>query len=417
MLIIVTAGAAFLSPGGMEAKGSEKLYWGSTLLIAAGAMGAFLSTDLFFFYAFHELALIPTFLMIGKLGHGEDRVDVAWRATLYLGLGSLVLLGGLLGVVFATGGTTFDIRSLQELAQSGAISVEAQRWLFPVVFLGFGVLVSLFPFHSWAAPAYAAAPTPVAMLHAGVLKKFGLYGLLRVAWPMLPEGVAMWENWVMVLLLGNVIYIGLITISQDRLDRMLGYSSVMHMGYVFLGLISFNALGISGAIVLLFAHGVSTALLFGLCGQMRQSYPTLDMRFIGGQGKQVPSLCFLYLLAAFAALGLPGFANFSSELLVFLGGFKNYEGGSFEWLQWTTVVALWGVVISAVYLLRSVRKLFHGENPGEENMRDLGVSTVVPAALLVAVLLAVGIRPSLLLDLIPDVVEGIVTHATTLTSS
>ena len=138
------------------------------------------------------------------------------------------------------------------------------------VFIGFGILVSLFPFHSWAAPAYAAAPTSVAMLHAGVLKKFGLYGILRIAMPMLPEGFKAWEGLILVLILGNIIYVGLVTISQSRLDKMLGNSSVMHMGYAFLGIACFNQIGWSGAVLMMFAHGISIALLFALCGSLRE---------------------------------------------------------------------------------------------------------------------------------------------------
>lgn len=402
---LVTFAAVVMSPAANESRGQSPLYWACTLLISAGALGAFVSTDLFFLFAFHELALIPTFLMIGKLGHGEDRIDVAWRVTIYLGLGSLVLLGGLLALVSLLGGTTFDVQTLTEMARSGGLSGEAQRWLFPLLLIGFGSLASLFPFHSWAAPAYAAAPVPVAMLHAGVLKNFGLYGLIRVALPMLPEGMEMWSHWVMVLLLGNILYIGLITVSQDRMDRMLGYSSVMHMGYVFLGIVSLNQLGVSGAILLMFAHGLSTALLFGLCGEMRTRYPSLDMRFMGGQAMKTPILCFSFGLAAFASIGLPGFANFASELMVFFGAFQGFKGLAWGWIEWTTVLALWGVVISAVYMLRAIRNLFHGENPGLHELGELPLRCVVPVALLLSVLLAVGISPSLLLDLLPAAVR------------
>lgn len=405
---LVTVAAVVMSPAAAEARGQHRFYWVCSLLISAGALGAFVSTDLFFLYAFHELALIPTFLMIGKLGHGEDRVDVAWRVTLYLGLGSLVLLAGLLALVNALGGSTFDVKALTDLARAGGIPAETQRWLVLLLLIGFGSLISLFPFHSWAAPGYAAAPVPVAMLHAGVLKKFGLYGLIRIVLPMLPEGLHMWSHWIMVLLLGNILYIGLIAVSQDRLDRMLGYASVMHMGYIFLGIISLNQIGLSGAVLLMFAHGLSTAVLFGLCGEMRTRYPSLDMRFIGGQAMKAPVLCFTFGLAAFASIGLPGFANFASELMVFFGAFRTFTGGAWGWFEWTTALALWGVVISAVYMLRAVRNLFHGANPGQHELGELPGRCVMPAAMLLSVLVAVGVSPSLLLDLIPGSLKWIV---------
>src|SRR5439155_25748165 len=186
---------------------------------------------------------------------------------------------------------------------------EAQRHIYFLLLIGFGILVSLFPFHTWAPEAYASAPAPAAMLHAGVLKKFGLYGLLRLAIPWLADGARHWTGLLMVLLLGNIIYIGLATIGQKRLDWMLGYSSVMHMGYIFLGIASANILGITGAAILMFAHGLSIALLFGLTGEIRKRVPSLDFDAMGGLAKAMPLAAFAFGLAVFSAIGLPGFAN------------------------------------------------------------------------------------------------------------
>ncbi len=400
--VIVTLCAVWLSPPASELGEHEKLYYICPLLIAAGALGAFLSTDLFFFYAFHELALIPTFLMIGMLGHGSDRVNVAWRITIYLGVGSMVLLAGLLALLIGLGGETFDMRELQTLADSGIIGAESQKWIFGTLLIGFGILISLFPFHSWAAPAYAAAPTPVAMLHAGVLKKFGLYGLLRVAVPMLPEGMEAWTNVILILLLGNILYIGFVTISQNRIDRMLGYSSVMHMGYVFLGIVANNVIGLNGAILLMFAHGVGIALLFGLTGQLRQQLPTLNWETLGGLGKNAPFYCFAFGIAAFASIGLPGFASFTSEVMVFFGGFKEFDG-EFKLIHWTTILAIWGVVISAVYMLRGFRNVFLGQSLESRQLSDPTLLSVrVPICFLIAVLIGVGVFPSVLLDLLKN---------------
>src|SRR5207237_10352708 len=214
----------------------ERAFYACLLFISAGAIGAFGSIDLFFFYAFHELALIPTFLLIGIWGTGNRSV-AAWKITIYLTLGSFVLLIGLILLYQSVPASarTFDIRELQAATVAHAIAAPAQRHIYLLLLIGFGVLISLFPFHSWAPEAYASAPAPVAMLHAGVLKKFGLYGLLRLAIPMLPDGAHYWMYLLVILLLGNIIYIGLVTIAQKRLDWMLGYSSVMHIGYIFLG--------------------------------------------------------------------------------------------------------------------------------------------------------------------------------------
>ena len=231
------------------------------------------------------------------------------------------------------------------------------------------------------------------MLHAGVLKKFGLYGLLRVAMPMLPEGAQMeWvQNLILLLLLGNVLVIGLVTIGQRRLDGMLGSSSVMHMGFVFLGIASYNAIGISGAILLMFAHGISIALLFALCGELRDRVGTTEFGRLGGLAKSAPFLALTFGFAAFASIGLPGFANFASEILVFFGGFRDYNPAEgFSRLQWTTVFALWGVVISAVYMLRAYRSIFQGELVPNRTLTDPPLLQRIPIVLLIAVLLVVG---------------------------
>ncbi|MEM6278920.1 MAG: NADH-quinone oxidoreductase subunit M [Verrucomicrobiota bacterium] len=390
-------------------KGSPKLFYLSLLLIGGGAIGAFTSTDLFFFYAFHELALIPTFLMIGIFGSGENRVRTAWTITIYLGVGSLILLVGLIMAVFALGSSTFDIPTLIADAKNPDLAIAAgtQIWIFVFLLIGFGILVSLFPFHSWAAPAYAEAPAAVAMLHAGVLKKFGLYGLIRVAMPIVPEGMQALLNVVLVLLLGNIIYIGLVTVAQKKLDRMLGYSSVMHMGYVFLGLATMNQIGVSGAVLLMFAHGVSIALLFALCGWIREKYGTVSFEDLGGIASHLPKLGLLFAFAAFASAGLPGFANFAAEVAVFFGAFKE-TGESLGWLQWTTIIALWGVVISAVYMLRAFRNLFLG-TPEEKMAKptDMTLAGRLPYFLLLATLIAVGFVPELLNQFIRPAVEGL----------
>jgi NADH-quinone oxidoreductase subunit M len=398
LLTVIVTLAAVLS--GQAPAGREKLYYGSSLLISGGALGAFAATDLFFFYAFHELALIPTFLMIGMLGRGERRA-AAWKITIYLGLGSIVLLAGLVWLANLTG--TYDMGKM--VCAANTIDPTAQKWIAALLLVGFGTLVSLFPFHSWAAPAYASAPAPTAMLHAGVLKKFGLYGLLRVAIPLVPDGLQARLTPLLVLLLGNVLWVGFVTLSQKRLDGMLGNSSVMHMGYIFLAiaaLIAFpaNPLAAPAAIVLMFAHGVSIALLFGLADGIERATGTLDLSDMGGLAKSAPKLAFIFGIAAMAAIGLPGLANFSGEILVFLAAFKTYDGQSgLGPVQVACIFSLWGVVVSAVYMLRAYRNIFQGPCVNATAAApDLTLSQRIPAALLVLVLLAVGLYPNILLN-------------------
>ncbi len=382
---------------------SPSAFYACLLLISGGALGAFLSIDLFFFYAFHELALIPTFLLIGIWGSG-NRYAAAWKVTIYLATGSFILLLGLILLYRSVpeAARSFDFRALQASAAAGQIGGDAQRQIYFLVLIGFGILISLFPFHTWAPEAYASAPAPAAMLHAGVLKKFGLYGLLRLAVPLLPEGARHWTWLLIILLLGNIIYVGLVTLAQKRLDWMLGYSSVMHMGYIFLGIAAANVAGRNGAAILMFAHGLSIALLFGIAGEIRRRTGTLVLADLGGLAKIMPFAGLAFGIGAFAAIGLPGFANFSAEVMVLFGAFRNgADFQQFHTFQIATVLALWGIVISAVYMLRAYRAAFMG--PLNETLAQLPVPAPtprLPVALLVAVSLWVGFFPQSFVRLI-----------------
>ena len=408
LLSVIVTLAALLS--GKAPEGRETLYYGSSLLISAGAIGAFAATDLFFFYAFHELALIPTFLMIGILGRG-DRKEAAWKITIYLGLGSIILLAGLVWLANLAG--TYDIPTMLNAAKEGSLKIDAasQKSIAALLIVGFGVLVSLFPFHSWAAPAYASAPAPTAMLHSGVLKKFGLYGLLRLAIPLVPEGLNAWLVPLCVLLLGNILWVGFVTISQKRLDGMLGNSSVMHMGYIFLAIAALAAAKANGqindlaqpaAVLLMFAHGISIAMLFGLADRIERNTGTLELSELGGLAKSAPGLAFLFGMVGMASIGLPGLANFAGEVMVFLSSFRNYTpAAGLGPVQITCILAIWGVVISAIYMLRAYRRIFQGESVrATDGAADLTFADRLPALILAVALLAVGLCPNLLLCLL-----------------
>lgn len=409
---IVTLAAIWVTP---QVQKMENVFYACLLFISAGALGAFSSTDLFFFYAFHELALIPTFLLIGIWGYGE-RQSVAWKITIYLALGSFVLLIGLIGLYqsVAPGDRTFSIPELQQLAAQHKLATTHANCIYLFLLIGFGILISLFPFHTWAPQAYASAPTPASMLHSGVLKKFGLYGLLRVALPLLPDAAKHWSNLLLILLIGNIIYVGLATIGQKRLDLTLGYSSVMHMGYIFLGIAAMNTIGLSGAALLMFAHGLSIAALFALTGHVRQQTGgNLVYSELGGLARVAPFLGFSFGLAAFASIGLPGFANFASEILVFFGAFKHEAVaghcpiGSY---RIAVILALWGVVISAVYMLRAYRAVFMGDiNKRWNGLQDIAPHLRWPVILLLATLLVAGFYPQLFLKLLTPSVQAFLT--------
>ncbi|MEJ5236811.1 MAG: NADH-quinone oxidoreductase subunit M [Limisphaera sp.] len=375
------------------------------LLMVGGILGAFASLDLFFFYFFHELALVPTFLMIGMWGRGPDRAAAAFQMTLYLTAGALLALVGLVALYLQVPPElrTFDIPTLTRYFSDHPLPSSVQAWIYPMLLFGFGILVSLWPFHSWAPPGYAAAPTATAMLHAGVLKKFGLYGLLRVGQPWLPDAAADWMPVVAWLALGNLLYAGWVAMRQQDLGRLLGYASVAHMGFVFLGLTAGNALGLTGAVVVMVAHGLLAALSFAVAGHLHQQAGTLEIRRFGGLGRSMPFAGATLTMAALAGCGLPGFANFIGEVTVFLGAWQVQE------LRAVTVGALWAaLVVGAVYMLRAVRAVVHGPVPaaGQLGQDIQGWSGRWPYALLLAGLLCFGWLPQILVGKVePAVVK------------
>ena len=372
-------------------------YYANILFISAGVVGAFASIDLFFFYMFHELALIPTFLLVGIWGTG-DRQSAAWKATIYLVVGSFILLLGLIGLYLSMpqGARTFDLRQVVEAAGSGAL--HGSVWVYLMLVMGFGILVSLFPFHTWAPQLYASAPTPAAMLHSAVLKKFGLYGLLRLAQPVFPHAAAQCANLLLILLIGNIIYVGYVTVAQRKLNWMIGYLSVMHMGYIFLGIVSLNILGLSGAALMLFAHGLSVAALWVLCGAVRERTGTLEFSELGGLGRAVPVLGLLFGFVAMASVSLPGFASFPAELLIFFGAFARAYSQGQPAFYVAVVLSLWSVVISAVIVLRAYREIFMGPLPARwSKLAPFCGAPRVVVTILVMAMLIVGCYPAILM--------------------
>jgi NADH-quinone oxidoreductase subunit M len=409
LFLSVTVSLAAVSVARAPAN-NPRWFYASLLFISAGLIGAFASVDVFFFYMFHELALIPTFLLIGIWGSG-DRQAAAWKATIYLATGSFILLLGIIGLylIQPDGVRSFDLRQIVALAEAGLIPDSLPVYL--LLLLGFGILVSLFPFHTWAPQAYASAPAPASMLHAGVLKKFGLYGLIRLAVPVLPESVQALAPVLLILLVGNILYVGYVTIAQRKLDWMLGYSSVMHMGYIFLGFVALDTISLTGASLMMLSHGLTIAVLFALCGEIRERTGTLDFSELGGIARVTPKLGLLFGFAAMASVGLPGFVGFAGELLVFFGSFlggqslmglqNGKEIFAFNGFQMATICAVWGIVISAIYMLRAYRRVFMGPLPERwSRLPDIAGFPRATVVLLIGIMLVFGFFPQILVNLV-----------------
>lgn len=373
--------------------GAERLNLYLTLLLVmqGGLMGAFASIDIYFFYFFHELALIPTFLMVGIWG-GRDRNYAAMKMTIYLTAGAMLSLAGLIAIYLKSGAESFDLINLRLALAEAPMRGTTQGAIFGLLLFGFGILVSLWPFHTWAPLGYGAAPSSAAMLHAGVLKKFGIYGLIQIALPLLPAGAGGWTQVLAWLALGNVLVIGFVTMDQRDLKQLIGYSSVMHMGYGFLGVACLSALGAGGVVLLMVAHGLSVALLFLLATSIHHRTQTFELGAMGGLAQKAPVLAAFFTAATLAAIGLPGFANFWGELIIFVALWK--------FSPWMTAAAVAGVVISAVYGLRAVARVCFGPPTAEfaavaaaRPPADLCWSERVPALILLAALFFLGFWP------------------------
>ncbi len=389
--------------------GAERLktYVMLLLVMQGGLMGVFASVDVFFFYFFHELALIPTFIMVGVWG-GRDRSYAAMKMTIYLTVGAMVSLLGLIVLYVKSGAQSFNLIELRTYLAANPLPQTLQENIFGLLLFGFGVLVSLWPLHTWAPLGYGAAPSSNAMLHAGVLKKFGLYGLIQVALPLVPAGL---EHWACVLAwlaaIGNVLIVGFITIAQRDLKQMVGYSSVMHMGYAFLGIAAGTTLGVGGVVMMMVAHGLSVALLFLLSTSIHHRTQTFAMDEMGGLATHTPVLAAFFVAASFASVGLPGFANFWGELTIFVA--------LWEYSPALTAVAVAGVIITAIYTLRACARVFFGPATAElaavtakTPPVDLRWSEKIPALVLFAALLLIGLWPKSVSDAIDDALPHVV---------
>ncbi len=392
-MLVLTAVVLFTGVLTMwELERRVKEYFALTFLLVAGVYGVFMSMDLFFIFVWYDVSLFPMYPLIAIWG-GTRKEYGAMKLTLYLLAGSALILPGILYLWVLGGAGSFDLFELQRIG----FTVEAQRIAFVLLYLGFGILAGVWPFHTWSPVGHVAAPTAVSMIHAGVLMKLGAYGILRVGMTLCPEGLVYWADLMALLATIGIVYGAFVGLAQTDLKYVIGYSSVSHMGIVGLGLATMTVDGINGAVFQMFSHGIMTALFFSAVGYIYDRTHTKMIPDLGGLSKTMPVASAFFIIAAFCGIGVPCMASFWAELLVFISAVKTYPVRG--------ILAVMGLVVSALFMLRVVQKTFYGEkNERWEHIPDVPLFLASPRIILVGILVFFGLFPRLILDVIQSAV-------------
>src|SRR5437867_5018999 len=416
----ITAVSSVLFSWDIDQRVNEFFFW--LLLVVGGSYGVFLSADLFLLFVFYELVIVPKYFLIAIWGSTNKEYG-AMKLTLYSFFGGALVFIGIIAAYVSAGSL-----DLNELAQF-RFSPQLQSWAFPILFVGFAVLAGIWPLHTWAPTGHVAAPTAGSMLLAGIVMKLGSYAGLRVAMNLFPQGFQMWSKWIVLLAVVGIVYAAAVALRHRDLKFVIGYSSVSHMGFVLLGLATANSLGVSGAVLQMFSHGVIAALLFAVAGRMiyrRTHTRELDQLSILQLNRALPFAAFTFVIASAASMGIPGFSGFAAEITILIGAWH-----TFPIAVWITGV---GMVLVAAFTLRALKRSFFGESSAEsggsaaptDDVKQMSASpTQIPsgaersihlepitlaekcgACLLMFATLAVGLYPKLLLDRIMPAVEA-----------
>jgi NADH-quinone oxidoreductase subunit M len=403
--LIVLTGVLFpLAIAGVEPEHDAKAYYAWILLLEAGCMGVFFALDLFVFFVFFEIVLVPMYFLIGKWGHGR-RIYAATKFFIYTMLGSAFMLVGIVSLAVlnarATGGDlTFD---LVQIAESQSIATVTARWIFLSFAIAFAVKVPIFPVHTWLPDAHTEAPTAGSVILAGVLLKLGSYGFLRFGLYLFPEASVYFAPLFLTLGVIGILYGAIVATMQKDLKRLVAYSSVAHMGFIVFGIFAINREALEGAILQMVNHGLSTGALFFLVGMIYERRHTREIAALRGLQKVAPVMAGVFTLVMLSSIGLPGLNGFVGEFLILLGGFNAH--------RWWAVVAATGVILAALYLLWAYQRVFHG-TPDDENasMPDLRFREGLLMAALVGLIVFLGVYPKPVLDRMEPSVDALIAH-------
>jgi len=390
LLTGIAAVAGVLFSWNIESRAKE--FFALYFALIGGVYGVFLSFDLFLLFVFYELAIIPKYFLIAIWG-STRREYGAMKLALYSFIGSAMVLVGLIAAYIVSGAHTFDLVELAKYPFPAAF----QNWAFILVFVGFAILAGLWPFHTWAPTGHVAAPTAASMLLAGVVMKLGAYGALRVAMTLFPEGLHTWRNVIALLAVIGIVYGAMVALVQRDFKFVIGYSSVSHMGFVLLGLMTLTQIGLSGAVLQMFSHGIIAGLLFAVVGRMIYDRThTRDLEELQplNLNRIAPFAAVTFVIGGAASMGLPGFSGFIAELQVLVGAWQAFPV--------FTVLAGLGILIGVAYTLRALIKAFfaEGANINPTELTPISIPERAGAILLLTITLVIGLCPKLLLDLI-----------------
>ena len=405
LFLIVLTGLLFpLAMLAVDPGHDHKPYFAWLLILQAGCMGVFVALDLFMFFVFFEIVLVPMYFLIGKWGHGNAKY-AATKFFLYTMLGSALMLVSILALVSlqARDGDAAVTFSLIEIAENLAISQTTARWLFLGFALAFAVKVPLFPVHTWLPDAHTEAPTAGSVILAGVMLKLGTYGFIRFGVYLFPEASHFFAPVLITLGVIGIIYGAVVATMQKDLKGLVAYSSVAHLGFIILGTFSLNTQGLQGGLAQMINHGISTGALFLLVGWLYERRHTREIAALGGIQKSAPVFAAVFTLVMLSSIGLPGLNGFVGEFLVLLGAFAAH--------RWWAVVATAGVILAALYLLWAYQRVFHGPAEGENaDMKDLTAWERLMILPLVVGIVFLGVYPKPMLERMEPAIDALVVH-------